>query len=105
MKEYELDQPTRLHLGGILAAGHPEAAEAETLNPWSPLSRAALSGKTVPRAPRHHWRDDDLGDASPELADGEEEEERTPRYGAHVLPSMRDRASIRAELRGMGIEW
>lgn len=102
--EYTLDQSTRLELAGLLSAGHPEAAEPEPVNPWPPLSRSALAGG-IPRAPRHHWRDDDLGDASPELADGEEEEERAPRYGAHVLPSMRDRASVRGELRAMGFAW
>ena len=101
MTTYTLDQSSKLYENGILSAGHEESAENEPLFP--PLSRAALCGN-VPRAPRQHWRDECEGEASPDL-DGEESEESAPRYGSHVLPSMRDRASVRHELREMGMTW
>lgn len=94
MKAYELDQATRLHLAGILSAGHPEAAEPEPVNPWPPLSRAALAGG-IPRAPRFWSRaeelehDDGCGNHSP----------------ADHLPSRMNRGAVMRELRGMGVEW
>lgn len=101
METYTLDQASKLYESGVLASGHEESAENEPLFP--PLSRAALCGN-VPRAPRQYWRDDEEGDTSPDI-DGEESEESAPRYASHILPSMRDRASVRQELREMGMAW
>lgn len=105
---YELDQTSRLAISGILSAGYPETCEPQehentiVSRAAFPLPRHCLAGG-IPRAPRHYWRDDAEGEASPDIEG--DEDEQAPRYGAHILPSMRDRASVSRELRAMGFTW
>lgn len=107
--DYTLDQTSRLALSGLLSAGHPETCEpleSDTTivsRAAFPLPRHVLTGG-IPCPPRQHWMDQEQGDTSPEL-DESDEEEYAPRYGEHVLPSMRDRASVSRELRAMGFTW
>lgn len=100
-----LDQATRLELAALIHEDNEPAAplaECEIVSTARfALPRHALCSN-VPRAPRHHWQDEDSGES---ILDGDEDEETAPRYAAHVLPSMRDRASVRSELRSMGLEF
>lgn len=100
--EYTIDQSSRLELAGILSAGFPEVAESEPVNPWPPLSRAALCGN-VPRVPRQYMPpDEDEGETAPELV-GENLEDWEAPEKRRGLP--RDRGSVMRELRAMGFTW
>lgn len=99
-----LTQTEKLEIAGILAHGK----DYDTSEP-SPLIKqpsAAMARHTALYGPsRKPAVDMEEGDADAFLATlGEDDEEAAPRWQAHVLPSMRDRASVRAELRSMGFQ-
>lgn len=99
----ELTQSEKLELAALLGGGTPDDMEpAPTWTPRIPQPSRELREYTARHGLRGgHYSYED-GDTAPELDGGADEWEAAPRWQAHVLPSMRDRASVRAELRGMG---
>jgi len=120
---YPLTQAEMLALQGAMSAGHEESAYSYAPLPhdepshdaptFAPLSRAVLSGTNAPCAPRGYVApssyvdepdmDEDTDEDEPlrEYARMKQGREMSPEY----LPSMRNRASIRAELASMGCIW
>jgi len=105
MNTYPLDQASALYLSASLTRHEDDAPAAPMVETEIvSVARFALPrhclASILPRAPRHHWQDDEQGES---VLDGDEDDEETRYYAPHVLPSFRTRSDVYAELRGMGV--
>lgn len=100
----DLTQSEKLEISALLA--HGQEFDMEEARPLIKQPSPAMARHTALYGPtRRPAVDMEEGDEAPCLAIlGEDEEEAAPRWQAHHLPSMRDRASVRAELRSMGFQ-
>jgi len=107
MNTYPLDQASALYLSAI-ATRHEDDAPAAPMVETEIVSVARFAlprhclASALPRAPRHHWQDDEQGES---VLDGDEDDESARHYAPHVLPSRRTRGDVFAELRGMGVSF